>query len=456
MTERDATDIYLDEDQFEGQAELEGQAEIEHWREAARRRAEEETRRAARQRRRLMLISGAVALALVLGLVGWKVYSASRAKSADEVALGGKRASVLFQLRAPDGGAAASVVVMHDRAASSGGMLAIPGDLGIDIPGEGVVPFSEALIIAGESLTRDALADLLGATIHGSFTFDPATFQAVVDRLGGVEMPIERAIVIDGETVVEPDPDGGVVRLRGAELLAYAVNEVPGETAADAAERFGAVVRAFLDRIPAQFEATANLFTALGVVGSGTMPSDQLAAILAGAAGDLRAETLTLGTLPVSADGLGALDPIAAAPVVRSVLGGTVQGLSTDGTPRVLVQFGISEEGARNAIRAEVLNSGYRYVDGGELPDALSSPRPTTTITAFGRNGQEAARNLAIAMNMDPSSVKLGEGEGVADVLVVLGADFEYRVLPNSDESPEAGIEAESGAETADTPAGYR
>jgi anionic cell wall polymer biosynthesis LytR-Cps2A-Psr (LCP) family protein len=420
VTEHDATDIYLDEDQEDGQVEF------EHWRDAARRRAEAEIRRAARQRRRALIVIGAVVFALLVGLIGWKVVVASRAKAPEEVALGGKRASVMFQLRAPDGGAAASVLIMHDRSADSGGMLAIPRDLMLDVPGEGVIPLSDALIIAGESLTRDALADLLGATIHGSFTFDPATFAAVIDRLGGVEMAIDHPIVIKGKTVAEPAGDQPV-RLRGEAALQYATDEVPGETTAQSAERFATVVQAFLQRIPDQFESAASLFAALGVVGNGTMPPDQLAAILAGAAGDLRSKALTSDILPISANGSGFIDPVAAGSIVRTVLGSAVQTLRADGTPRVMVQLGVSQPEAQEAMKAEILNSGYRYIDGGELPDALSDPRATTTITAFGEHGDDAGRALAIALGFDPKIVKMGQGLGIADVLVVIGGDYDYQ-----------------------------
>lgn len=420
MTEHDATDIYLDEDQEYGQVEF------EHWRDAARRRAEAEIRRAARQRRRALIVIGAVVFALLAGLIGWKVVVASRAKTPEEVALGGKQASVMFQLRAPDGGAAASVLIMHDRSAGSGGMLAIPRNLMLDVPGEGVVPLTDALIIAGESLTRDALADLLGATIHGSFTFDPATFAAVIDRLGGVEMAIDHPIVIKGQTVAQPAGDQPV-RLRGEAVLRYATDEVPGETTAQSAERFATVVRAFLQRIPDQFESAASLFAALGVVGNGTMPPDQLAAILAGAAGDLRTNALTSDILPISTNGSGFIDPVAAGPIVRTVLGSTVQTLRAGGTPRVMVQLGVSRPEAQEAMKVEILNSGYRYIDGGELPDALSNPRATTTITAFGEHGEDAGRALAITLGFDPKIVKMGQGLGIADVLVVIGGDYDYR-----------------------------
>ena len=420
MTEHDATGTYLDEDQADGQVEL------EHWRDAARRRAEAEIRRAARQRRRALIVIGAVVFALLVGLVGWKAVLASREKTPEEIALGGKRASVMFQLRAPDGGAAASVLIMHDRSADSGGMLAIPRDLMLDVPGEGVVPLSEALVIAGESLTRDALADLLGATIHGSFTFDPATFAAVIDRLGGVEMAIDHPIVVNGKTVALPAGDHPV-RLRGAAALQYASESVPGETTVQAAERFAAVVQAFLRRIPDQFQAAATLFAALGVVGNGTMPPDQLAAILAGAAGDLRSKALTSDILPISATGSGFIDPVAAGPIVRDVLGSTVQALRAGGTPRVMVQLGVSQPEAQEAMKAEILNSGYRYIDGGELPDAVSDPRATTTITAFGEHGEDAGRTLAIALGFDPKIVKRGQGLGIADVLVVIGGDYDYQ-----------------------------
>ncbi|HKE50617.1 MAG TPA: hypothetical protein VKE25_03830, partial [Actinomycetes bacterium] len=82
MTEHDATDTYLDEYQEDGQVEF------EHWRDAARRRAEAEIRRAARQRRRALIITGAVVFALLVGLIGWKVMVASRAKTPEEIALG--------------------------------------------------------------------------------------------------------------------------------------------------------------------------------------------------------------------------------------------------------------------------------------------------------------------------------------------------------------------------------
>jgi hypothetical protein len=98
-------------------------------------------------------------------------------------------------------------------------------------------------------------------------------------------------------------------------------------------------------------------------------------------------EALTFDILPISATGSGFIEPVAAGPIVRTVLGSTVQTPSGRYAP-VMVQLGVSRRGA-GGHEGRDPQLGYRYIDGGELPDALSEQ--SHDHNAFGEHGETPA-----------------------------------------------------------------
>jgi LytR_cpsA_psr family len=405
-------------------AEDKAQGELEHWRQFAKQQSRSGGRRHGSRLDPRVKIAGAAGAALfLLVLAIWRPWSGGSGLSAGDEALGGPRAEVLVQLRDDAGRAVGSAVIQHDRTEDRGAVVGMPDDLAVDVPDLNVdsalsgdaITLGGALRAAGESLTRDAVADVLGVDVAGSFVLDVPTFANVVTRLGGIEVKIDSPVTVNGRVVAQPGSKP--VELNGDAAVAYAA--LPQGASTTRAQRFVQILEGIIAKVPQDYDLTADFVDAVGLIGNGTLTPERLAAILSGAARDQADGALKSAVLPVQADGL--LDVTRAAPLVRGLLGGKLTG-RTDVTPRVLVQMAVSGEGSardslRERARADVLNAGYRFVEGGFLP-----PQSRSLITVYGGNG--IGDGLALALGLDRSVVHAGKGDGVADAVVVLGSDY--------------------------------
>jgi hypothetical protein len=405
-------------------AEDEAQGELEHWRQFAKQQSRSGGRRHGSRLDQRVKIAGAAGAALfLLVLAIWRPWSGGSGLSAGDEALGGPRAEVLVQLRDDAGRAVGSAVIQHDRTEDRGAVVGLPDDLAVDVPDLNVdsalsgdaITLGGALRAAGESLTRDAVADVLGVDVAGSFVLDVPTFANVVTRLGGIEVKIDSPVTVNGRAVAQPGSKP--VELNGDAAVAYAA--LPQGASTTRAQRFVQILEGIIAKVPQDYDLTADFVDAVGLIGNGTLTPERLAAILSGAARDQADGALKSAVLPVQADGL--LDVTRAAPLVRGLVGGKLTGRA-DVTPRVLVQMAVSAGGSardslRERARADVLNAGYRFVEGGFLP-----PQSRSLITVYGGNG--IGDGLALALGLDRSVVHAGEGDGVADAVVVLGSDY--------------------------------
>jgi hypothetical protein len=404
-------------------AEDEAQGELAHWRQFAKQQGGGGRRHGPRLDPRLKIAGAAGVALLLLVLAIWRPWSGGSGLSAGDKALGGPRAEVLVQLRDVAGRAIGSAVIQHDRTQDRGAVVGLPDDLAVDVPdlnvdsalAGGPITLGGALKAAGESLTRDAVADVLGVDVAGSFVLDVPTFANVVTRLGGIDVKIDSPVTVNGTVVAQPG--SRPVELSGDAAVAYAA--LPQGASTTRAGRFVQVVEGIIAKVPQDYDLAADFVDAVGLIGNGTLTPEGLAAILSGAARDRADGALKSAVLPVQADGL--LDVTRAAPLVRSMLGGKLTG-RTDVTPRVLVQMAVSAEGStrdslRERARADVLNAGFRFVEGGFLP-----PQSRSVITVYG--GKGIGDGLALALGLDASVAHAGKGDGVADAVVVLGSDY--------------------------------
>jgi hypothetical protein len=102
-------------------------------------------------------------------------------------------------------------VIQHDRTQDRGAVVGLPDDL-VVVPdlnvdsalAGGPITLGGALIAAGESLTRDGVADVLGVDVAGSFVLDVPTFANVVTRLGGIDVKVDSPVTVNGTVVAQP------------------------------------------------------------------------------------------------------------------------------------------------------------------------------------------------------------------------------------------------------------
>lgn len=344
-------------------------------------------RRAARRERTILVAVLLVVVALVAGAVAWKPWSRDGGADTGDAALGADRVAVLLQVQRDDGAAATAVLVRDRRGRAA--VVPVPATLGLPVEGTAAATVRSALAEAGPTLSRDALGELLGLSLVGSWVLPAPDFASLVDRLGGVR--------VAGTTL-----DGTAALARAA------------AGAAGTGEVLGALVADF----PPGFAATTELLGDLGVLDAPGLPVPRLAAVLSGLARAGAARSLVVRPLPVDASGTR-LNAAAAGPVIRDVLGGEPGGGRTDATPRIAVSIATGEGVKASDVRADVLGAGYEYVSDGA---ALAGTASAVVVRAGTPDAQALGADVADLLGLPASAVKVGgEVPFGADVAVVIG-----------------------------------
>jgi len=377
----------------------------------------QERRELLRGRRRLVGV-GLVFALVVVGLLAWSPWSAVPDPDTGEAFLGADRTTVLVGVQGNDGTALLCGLLVHDRVQQRGSVVVVPTDLMLPVTGEGRLAISDVLDRAGPTLTREALGDALGVRTDGSWVLPDEEFARFVDRLGGVDVAVDRAVVRDGRTIV---PSGGQ-RLDGARAIAYAAYLASGEKQSARSRRAQQVLSAVASATPQTFTGARDLLDGLGVLGEAGLPVDRLAAILSGAARDAAGQRLDVGRLPVDPDGHG-LDVSGAATLVRDLLGGRPRTVLADVAPRVMVQLSVPDPQLAAEVRASLVGAGYEYVDGGR-----ARTRPKDSVVAVRADDSGAGpvgEAVALTLGLDRSAVTSSpDVPVVADVLVILGSEY--------------------------------
>lgn len=372
-------------------ADPEADPEVSTWLNFMHSRAGRKVDRRERRRERLTLLGVTLALVtLVAGIVAWSPWS-SAGGNADtgHSVMPGDRVAVLFQVQAADATAATSAILLHDRRGGGrGALVTVPPALLLPVEGEGRMTVRQALAEAGPTLTREALAELLGVPLAGSWVLDGTEFSVLVDRLGGIR--------VGGQTV------------SGAQALQRVGGPDGGKD----------VLRGFIGAFPSGFTAGRDLLVDFGILAAPGLPVDLLGAVVTGLARDGAANSLGVGVLPLDPSGYG-LDVAAALPVVRDLLGGEPGEGRGDATPRIQVQLAAGSGLSESDVRADVLNAGYEYIDGGAGAGNAASAvlvRPSLP------DAQALGESIAMTLGLPVSVVRLSDDVPfTADVLVVLG-----------------------------------
>ncbi|MGI8538631.1 MAG: LCP family protein [Rubrobacteraceae bacterium] len=131
---------------------------------------------------------------------------------------GGSRTVLLgSDARADEASRSDTIVV----AKAGGGMLAVPRDTLVEIPGVGEDKVNAAFANGGPELTVETLEGLTGLRINNYVVIDFGGVEEIVDSLGGITINVEEPIRVgleDGEVFSIP---AGEQTLDGPEALAY-------------------------------------------------------------------------------------------------------------------------------------------------------------------------------------------------------------------------------------------
>jgi hypothetical protein len=388
------------------------------------RRAQLRARR--RQQRRRLVAAGIAALVVLLVLVTVVLVKTGGSSNKRGGTPPRTQQTVLLQVAAPDGTARASALLAHDPASRSGAVVLVPPQVLANVPGIGSLPFGRALQTGKATGARNALSDLMGVTIDGSWVLDGPAFGRLVDQLGGLEVNVD-AVVLSGRTVVlQP----GQQRLGGSPALTYATYLGPGEQEETRLTRLQSVLDAIISALPKDVNAL------VGALGSGSrtnLGAGTLAGVLSGLKQDDSAQELQYRSLPVITVDSGSdevrfrIDPAATRKLVDDLLAASVPpGARAEGN-RVLVLNGVGTPGLGEKVRAKLIPAGFVFAGSRNAP-TFGCVKTEVLVRDPTTSGADLGARVAKALGVPDSSVKSSTSFGtIADVVVVVCKDFKAK-----------------------------
>ncbi len=418
-------------------AAQEDAAALESGRAARRRAVEEDARSSAlTSRRRALIVSGAVLGVLAVIVLVWAVIarplgSANPAPSASASASGPIQPTLLWQVKNTEGIAVNNALLSVGGTSGRANMITVPPTVVVDVATGGTLPFGEIARLPDPNGSAGALSDAIGVNVDATMAMDTLGLSGLVDALGGVTVDVDVDVMqpqADGTKVVLL-PAGPNQLLQGPQAAAYATYLAPGEPEEARMARFTQVLRLVIAKLPTDVTKVEAILTALGASAKSTVPSSQIAAFLVRMRSDVLADNIAYVNLPVKQIDTGGpsayrVDQDATATMVDKLLSDAVRTPGPNSKVRVLVQNGVGSPGLNAAARQLLVDAGFTYVNGGNAGQfglastAIEVPDSSAASLKWGSD-------IATALKVPQTAVQVATtGQNVADVIVVLGADF--------------------------------
>jgi hypothetical protein len=401
--------------------------------------AEPATRRAAREqrkqqvRKRWGIVAAVVVGVLVLGLVA--VWWSSREDDAAPVQPAAGRTERTLTMTLADSGdpATSGTLLVADPAAGSADAILVPSRVFVDGPAPEGIPFGDTVLLGSASAPGDALADTLDITMDSTWQLDTSALAALVDGVEGVLVDVDTEVL----TPRSEGPQrvligvGDQQLLNGTEAVAFAQYLAPGEPEEARLARLGQVVDQLTRRLPQEQAAIATLLTKTRADATITGTVDELAAQLLAFGNVARDGDAGFQVLPTTPIGIGGPNPAltvdaeGAERLRQTVLSGSLPTGAAGTGIEVLVQNGVGtpglEQEAADLLRAE----GYEFVNGGNAT-SFKNKQTDVLIMDTSTASVELGNAVAETLGVPQSAVQTtDQGSAVADVIVILGADFD-------------------------------
>jgi anionic cell wall polymer biosynthesis LytR-Cps2A-Psr (LCP) family protein len=384
-------------------------------------------------RRRVLF--AVLALVVVAGLVAWLLSGGSgtsNKKAPVAAAAGRTQTTLLIELKGNLGVAVDSALLAHDPANHNGAVVLVPSNVQTQVPGFGSMPFGQALSVGDPNAPTGALSDLIGVTVDGSWTLTQSALAALVDKIGGVTVAVDKDVTTTANgttTIVVP---AGTQKLNGANAALFASFLASGEPDPAELTRFDAVLKQVLAGLPKNQAGLTAMLASLGAGSSTSFAPARLATFVLGLAADSAAGTMTDQLLPVTALDTGSgqdaftLDTAKTATLVNAQLASSVPASRKATGNRVYVQNQVGTPGLGETARSRLVTAGFVYIQGQNTADMPNATAPSVVVilgptSAQIDQGDAVARSLGLPI----SDVRVAnDGFTVADVLVKLGADY--------------------------------
>ena len=335
------------------------------------------------------------------------------------------QSTLLFQVQGPNGAAAASALLAFNPKSVEGSAVLIPPQVLVTVPGTGSLPFGRALSSVPAQGSRDALSDLMGVTVDNGWVVTVPVLTDLIDALGGIPVDVD-VPVVRGDTVVL---SAGAQSLNGANATEFLLYLAPGEQEQSRLARLQEILDGLVNVLPRTSEELVPLLEVLGGRSVTTLELPELADFLLGLATADEAGQLQYDTLPVIPidPGGGVLafrvDADRLIPLVDRLLAASVPEGVREGGNRVLVLNGVGTPGLGEAVRAKLTPAGFVFV-GSRNAAQFGYATTQVLVPEATPEGQQLGARVAEALGVPASSVVTQDFGTVADVIVLVGADF--------------------------------
>ncbi|WP_435058940.1 LytR C-terminal domain-containing protein [Streptomyces sp. bgisy060] len=386
-----------------------------------------ERREEARRRGRNRTVALVVVLVLtVVGGVGYLWSAGLFPGSSDQERKGGstatgpqQRDTIVVHLHDLKNGNTSTALLVDNATTGQGTTVLIPNSVVVaDADGVGTT-LAKSVEEDGSSGTREAIGNLLGTKIAGTWRLDTPYLENLVESLSRIEVDTDTDVPNPKKGAEPLVKKGEKQTLNGRAAVAYATYRAPGEAEAKQLQRFGQVMYGVLRKFSSDPEVATLTIETLQQILDPSLPERDLAASLAKLADHAKGGDHKTALLPVDQD--GALTEGASDSVVKDILGGKVSAPEAGEVPRVSVRDGSGKKASESA-RIVLVNGGYAFVGGAD------APTQKTSQVFYGDDAQKAtAVEVAKTLGLPDESVEKGKPSGTIAVTVVLGQDYEVQ-----------------------------
>lgn len=360
------------------------------------------------------------------------------------------------------------IVMTLDPKTMTAGVLSVPRDLWVNIPGFGYNRINNAysygegakLPGGGPGLAMKTVEQLLGVKIDYYAQVDFLAFERMVDIIGGVCLEVPEKITVGRTYTSQVTLEPGYQCLDGKTTLGYARARYTEGGDIDRAKRQQQVMRAIMDKVfdPARFPtliaSAPDLYNELSS-GIRTNMSLNDALRLAVLVRELKRENIAWGTIDYSMADLGTVEINGeAASVLRpfpDAIRNLVDKIFGFGDVRPMAEGDLTQKMQAEAARVAVVNGAgveglaaraSEYLKGqgmnvvafgnpGDYPVTYRAPFPSRTVVIVRGGGLYAMEYIRAVMGFDsPSQVIFDyDPESPVDLIIALGSDYR-RLLP--------------------------
>ncbi|MGW0463717.1 LCP family protein [Streptomyces sp. NPDC003027] len=328
-----------------------------------------------------------------------------------------KRDTIVVHLHDTKGGGTSTALLVDNTTTKQGTTVLLPNALSVADAEGTTTTLGKSVEDDGSSGTREAIGNLLGTRITGTWRLDTPYLENLVELVSNIEVTTDTEVPGEKKGDAPLVPKGENQTLNGRAAVAYATYRAPGEAEAKQLQRFGQVMYGVLRKLSDDPEAATVTIETLAQILDPSLPEKDLGASLAKLAEHAKVGDHKTALLPVEQD--GSLSEDAADSVVKDILGGKVSAPEKGAAARVSIRNATGDDGATEAARIVLINGGFAFA-GGSGTDTENKSEVLYADDAQKATASEVAKTLGLPAG----SVKKGKAAGNAEVTVVLGEDY--------------------------------